>query len=108
MSDEDSAVRRWLEPRMDGAPEELRERMWAAISGVETDEVPRALAQAAIRCLDEALAQGGTRGGAGPLLAADALLTHACEAAAEMAGVGTVEEVAGVAPLSQRLEQHRA
>jgi hypothetical protein len=49
----------------------------------DADDSPNALRTAALACLEEALRLGDTRTAAFPLLTADALLTHACEAAAE-------------------------
>ena len=68
----------WLEPHIAGAPEPLRERMIAAVSS--GDNVAQALAEAALSCLRHALDHPDD---ALDLLAADALLTHACAAAAE-------------------------
>ncbi|HUF14133.1 MAG TPA: hypothetical protein VMN78_13620 [Longimicrobiales bacterium] len=79
------AALHWLESR-DAAPPALRERMmhWAAASDAE--EAPLALGQAALAALQRALELGPARAAALELLAADALVTYACEAAA---GVGS-------------------
>lgn len=106
------AARRWLEARP-GAPPVLRERMLEALAleaaggptvqagagasrrsrgrrpgpGRPPAAAPPAtavqLAEAALDCLRAALAAGRGRPAAVHLLAADALLTYACEAAAE-------------------------
>ena len=68
----------WLEPHLADAPPQLREHMLAAI--VPAESVAQSLADAAFRCLAAAL---GRPNEALDLLAADALLTHACAAAAE-------------------------
>lgn len=74
---------RWLRDRAAGAPAELLETMAAAIpDGV--DEVPRALAEAAQSLYRRVAGGRGGREDALPLLAADALLTHAFEAQAEV------------------------
>ncbi len=63
---------------MEDVPESLRERLDAA--GMPADA--EAMAARAVALLKEAMATPG-RNGAWPLLAADALLTEACAAAAE-------------------------
>lgn len=68
----------WLEPHLANAPESLRKRMLDALAPAE--DVPQALADAALNCLRAALAKPDD---ALDLLAADALLTHAFAAAAE-------------------------
>jgi hypothetical protein len=80
-----SPALRWLTPRMEGAPGELRKRMLDATawSGAPDIANSRALLAAALTCLDDALELGNERAAALELLAADALLTAACEAAAE-------------------------
>lgn len=81
-----AAARDWLERHVTGAPPALRERMAAAIEGLEgaaaTGGVPLLLARAAEECLRATLASPSERPAALHLLAADALLTHACQAAA--------------------------
>lgn len=98
-----SAARRdvaeWLEPRLGGAPSELAEAVRGLVSDVTTDsrlgglDVPDTLAAAALRGLDGVLAQEEpAREAALQLLAADASLTYAFEAAAS---IGTsVEKLA--------------
>jgi hypothetical protein len=68
----------WLEPHLRDAPPQLRERMLAALRPAES--VAQSLADGALLCL-----RAATQPPAAPLdlLAADALLTHACAAAAE-------------------------
>ena len=73
----------WLEPRTAGAPESLRGRMLAALRNVpQAAGVADSLAAAALACLQDALRDPADRAHALDLLAADALFTHACEAAA--------------------------
>jgi hypothetical protein len=63
----------------------LERRVRRAIERVEDplDSVVHTLAAAALLCLRNAGAEGDQRSTANELLAADALLTYACEAAAE-------------------------
>src|SRR5687768_17597231 len=75
---------RWLSDRMGTAPVILRDRMYAAVMQVEPPaSVHEQLAGAAQYCLQAALARPAHRAAALDLLAADALLTHACAAAAD-------------------------
>ncbi|HEX7089219.1 MAG TPA: hypothetical protein VF192_03735 [Longimicrobiales bacterium] len=76
-------ARAWLARREPRAPEGLLARMDAALAGRAEPEIPEAFAGAAFSCLRAALAGGADRSAAWDLLAADALLTYACEAAAE-------------------------
>jgi hypothetical protein len=71
----------WLESRTAQAPPALRERMLAAVGEAAT--TPTALAEAARQCLQRVLRDPHGPQAALDLLAADALLTHACAAAAE-------------------------
>lgn len=74
----------WLATRIADAPEALRERMLAALDSVNgAEEIHEHLGQAAALCLERAMAEPARRVSALDLLAADALLTHASEAAAE-------------------------
>lgn len=73
----------WLRGRAEGVPPTLLECMLAALPA-GGDDIPLALAEAAVD-LYAAVARGpGDRADALPLLAADALFTHAFEAQAEM------------------------
>ena len=85
-------ARRWLEPRLRGIPSSLRQRMEAALDA----HMPRHAASPAqsLRAVADALleeakraggAEGEARGVALTLLAADALVTYACELEAETA-----------------------
>ena len=79
-----SEAARWLETRIADAPAPLRARMLNALVATDTDDdVATQLAQAAMTCLSASLHNTNERACAHDLLAADALLTHACEAAAE-------------------------
>ena len=71
----------WLRARAADAPPELLDAMLAAVR--HDGEVPEALAAGAMSLFERVLRGSGGRGDALPLLAADALLTHALEAQAE-------------------------
>jgi hypothetical protein len=73
-----SGARAWLEPHLADAPPQLRERMLSALQPSES--VAQSLADGAMTCLRAAINRPED---ALDLLAADALLTHACAAAAE-------------------------
>lgn len=75
----------WLSPRVAGAPKQLEQRMTEALQAVAAQRtVQDQLAEAALWCLRRSLEEEQRAEKALQLLAADALLTHACEAAAEM------------------------
>ena len=77
-----TGARAWLAAEAGDAPASLRERMLTAVA--DSDEpVAHALAQAAMNCLRAATADPSGPHAALDLLTADALLTHACAAAAE-------------------------
>ena len=76
----------WLAPRIEAAPESLRTRMMSAVTNATGGTVHDLLAAAAADCLKRAMEKPSDRASALDLLAADALLTHACEAAAEQGG----------------------
>ena len=85
----------WLASRTPTAPDELR--AWLTIADVVTKSSSRAvavsglLAEAGRVHLDKAVARPGRdRGAAHELLAADALITYACEAAGEATDVDAV------------------
>lgn len=72
----------WLADREPPAPEELLRRLELGLS--QGSSVSEALGDAAAHHVNEALKRlGRNREGAFHLLAADALLTYACEAAAD-------------------------
>lgn len=77
-----SAAEQWLRSRAEGAPSTLLERMAAELSDAD-GAVPEALAAAAVRLYGSVLNGPSGRECALPLLAADALLTHALHAQAE-------------------------
>lgn len=89
-----SAAALWLSPRVADAPERLRTHMLAALAGrTDAGDVATQLADAARVCMTRALHGDDAFETALELLAADALLTHACEAAAET-GSGALAEFA--------------
>jgi hypothetical protein len=82
-----SDARMWLSERIADAPDPLRERMLEALAEVDGGETTyNQLAEAAAICLRNAMTEQALRVCAIGLLAADALMTHACEAAAEAGG----------------------
>ena len=89
----------WLATRTPPPPDELK--AWLKIPDEETDprggvgSVPGSLVSAGLLHLEEAVARPGReREAAYQLLAADALVTYGCEAAAEAADVqGVLREV---------------
>jgi hypothetical protein len=71
-------------------PASLQQRMDAALAaGVEAPDEPGAMAAAAVGCLRDALERCDERAAALHLLAADALITRACELAAAADDDGT-------------------
>lgn len=85
----------WLRERLSDTPPELLGAMIAALpAGAEEAAdapVPDVLAAAAVALLERVCASPGGRDEALPLLAADALLTHALEAQAEADPAGVAE-----------------
>lgn len=80
-----------------------------ALDDVPTDDtIHGSLADAARLCLRDALTAGDDRAAALHLLAADALLTYACEAAVEDEPAGFAELAAAFAPerLAHLTERH--
>lgn len=73
----------WLRARVPGAPPALLAAMLDALGPDEGEPVPDALASAAVRLYARVRDGSGGREDALPLLAADALLTHALQAQAE-------------------------
>jgi hypothetical protein len=90
----------WLRARRPAPPERLIRRMEAALTGVEANGADLAgeLGEAAVVCLRGALAAGPGRAAALDLLAADALLTYACEAAADGGAAGLERFAAAYGP----------
>jgi hypothetical protein len=86
------AAEDWIRKRLDGAPPALLEKMVAALPE-RADDVAGALAAGALRLYEQVLGSGSGREVALPLLAADALMTHALEARAE----ADIDSVAGFA-----------
>lgn len=75
---------RWFDERREPAPPSIRMEIDGLLA--ETDpsaSLPDRFAAAALRALEAVVAEPSDRGTAWTLLAADALLTYACEAAAE-------------------------
>ena len=94
-------LKRWVADREPPAPEELRR--WLEPRPFQGSSVSEALGDAAAHHVDEALKRlGRNREGAFHLLAADALLTYGCEAAA-----GEEDTEAVLAGLLDRLHRTR-
>jgi hypothetical protein len=99
-----SDARDWLTVRIADAPDPLKERMLEGLAEVDgVGPIYDQLADAAAICLRSAMAEQALRVCAMGLLAADALLTHACEAAAEAGGDELAAFAAGWNP--ERFEQ---
>lgn len=84
-----AAAREWLEPRLAGIPEELAEAVRACLERVSAGvapawSVPETLAHAAADAFERVASGSQGREAALGLLAADASLTYAFEAAAEL------------------------
>ncbi|MGH7471818.1 MAG: hypothetical protein ACRENP_28035, partial [Longimicrobiales bacterium] len=86
----------WLSRRETPPPFELERRVRRAIERLTAPAttVPDVLVAAAFQCMRDAARSGVQRSAANELLAADALLTYACEAAAEQ-GVDRLEQLTG-------------
>jgi hypothetical protein len=74
---------RWIRGRLGAAPASLIERMVEAVRGRD-GAAAEAMADGAVELYAEVAAGAGGREDAFPLLAADALLTHAFQAQAEL------------------------
>jgi hypothetical protein len=73
----------WLRSRLEASPAPLRERLESPIANLDTDlDLSEALLEGACELLDRARQRLDLRESAYDLLAADGLLTLACEAAA--------------------------
>ena len=80
-------TQRWLRPRLAEAPQELCDdilRLLETTPGLDYSDPASALAMAALAGLEQVVAGAGDRSEALRLLAADAALTYAFEAAAEL------------------------
>ena len=95
-------MERWLEPRLQEAPESLRSRILEAVGNTtpnsplpdkEEERLASLLQHIAERLLEIAKAGPPTRETAITLLAADALITFACEAAAEEVDPAALESL---------------
>lgn len=77
----------WLAPRLEGIDDDLSDAVRACVRAVDADDgtpVPELLARAAVDELDRVVDGAADRGAAVRLLAADAALTFAFEAAADL------------------------
>ncbi len=80
----------WLDGRLESAPVELAEAVWSLVGG-RLAEGEDGLVRAALEALDIAAEGAATRSDAVTLLAADAILTYALEAAADPALGGSAK-----------------
>ncbi len=93
----------WLEPRLAEAPSELADAIRQLVCELDEDgaDIPGRLAAAALRGFDDVLTETAgdlrSRRAALRLLAADASLTYAFEAAADL-GIDVVEMADGLGP----------
>jgi hypothetical protein len=107
--------RAWLASRANDVPPSLQARMELAVDGTAAATPPDVagdLAAAALACLEQAFDNCDERGAALHLLAADALMTGACEAAAGSpaiphAALEALCEAMSLRRLSLLLPQHR-
>jgi hypothetical protein len=83
VSFDETAVAAWLRGHAADSPPALMDAMLAALPAGESDTVADALAEGALGIYRALLDTAGGREDALPLLAADALLTHAVQAQAE-------------------------
>lgn len=83
MSFDETGAAAWLRGRAADAPPELMRAMLAALPAEGADSVADALAEGALSIYRGLLHTAGGREDALPLLAADALMTHALHAQAE-------------------------
>lgn len=82
---------RWLRMRLAGAPSALLDVMSAALPDDEGSAVPQTLALGGAALYAQVLRGGGGREDALPLLAADALFTHALQAQTETDPAGLAD-----------------
>ncbi len=85
-----SEAAHWLREHVSAAPSRLLDAMIAALPA-DAATVPDALAEGALALYQAVLQGSGGREDALPLLAADALLTHAFQAQAELDPAGIPE-----------------
>lgn len=81
---------RWLDARPEPAPPSVRSEIDALLAEADPGALHDRFAAAALRALETVTDGPSDRSSASTLLAADALLTYACEAAAE-AGPETLD-----------------
>ena len=74
----------WLLEHVDDAPPRLVETMVEAVRAAGGESIPDHLTEAAFTLFQRVVDGSGSRDDALPLLAADALLTHAFEAQADL------------------------
>lgn len=97
----------WIEARTPAPPADLEQEVLRDVEDVARGlPLPAALAEAGVQALRDAIEIGDERSAAWRLLAADALLTYAIEAAAEQGldSVDAVVETWSPAMLSRALD----
>ena len=103
----ETPTHRWLEPRMTGAPPELAADILKLVdttAGLDLSDPVTALAAAGLAGLEQVAEGTGERSAALRLLAADAALTYAFEAAAESGRSAELAEKVGLeGELGERL-----
>jgi hypothetical protein len=111
MESPERTVREWIQAQRPGVPAELAEWLETALGGAHAPSPsPEDLTEAGVRALSSARAvPGKVRQSAFDLLTADALLTHAAQAAAgapdpESALTRILEALAAPSPAEQRGE----
>ena len=95
----ESPTHRWLQPRLEGAPPELAAdilKLVDATPGLDLSDPVSALAAAGLAGLEQVAEGTGERSVALRLLAADAALTYAFEAAAESGRSAELAERVGL------------
>lgn len=95
MNQPTDAAAAWIGARDTDSPAELQRHVRSAIAASPETTVVDTLVSASAACLDSALRLGSDRAAAAELLAADALLTWACEAAAETADPDALDALLG-------------
>jgi hypothetical protein len=96
------AATQWLQQHSAGLPASLSEHMLRALEDAVPDDASASTAEAlmlaALSCLRKAVELCDSRQGALPLLAADGLMTAACEAAAQQGASALDNLCARIAP----------
>lgn len=92
-----TAIASWLEERLSGVPPALAGAVRALCEDAGSTGSPQGMAEAALGAFDRVASDAAGRAGALDLLAADALLTYAFEAAADPDVGGSASLAVGLA-----------